>query len=94
VSATRGEKTFFERLENDERAALLALGRHKAFPKDSILMFQDDTDERLMLLLSGRVKVTRSAEGEQSQPGYRRAHYPGSVSATRRPDREGRVAET
>ncbi len=55
--------TFFARLEEDERAALLEIGVRSAFPKDSLLMFQDEADERLHLLLAGRVKVTRAAPG-------------------------------
>ncbi len=55
--------TFFERLSEQERASLSLLAVKHAFPKDSILMFQDEYDERLLLLLTGRVKVTRTTEG-------------------------------
>ncbi len=55
--------TFLEQLSDEERAGLQALGIQRTFHKDAILMFQDEFDERLLLLLSGRVKVTR-AEGE------------------------------
>jgi CRP/FNR family transcriptional regulator, cyclic AMP receptor protein len=53
--------TFFEQLTDDERASLHELAIKHTFPKDAILMFQDEYDERLLLLLSGRVKVTRAA---------------------------------
>lgn len=54
--------TFFERLTHDERASLHQLAVKRTFPKGAILMFQDEYDERLLLLLTGRVKVTRAAE--------------------------------
>ncbi len=62
--AEAAEQPFFGRLEPEEREALLGLGTRRAFPEDSILMYQGEIDEHLMLLLAGRVKVTRSAEGE------------------------------
>jgi len=52
------------RLAEPEQAALRELGISRSFPSGSVLMFQDEHDERLMLLLGGRVKVTRSASGE------------------------------
>jgi CRP/FNR family transcriptional regulator, cyclic AMP receptor protein len=57
--------TFFAQLTADERADLQRLAAKHTFPKDSILMFQGEVDERLLLLLTGRVKVTRAAEGGQ-----------------------------
>lgn len=63
ASGVRG--TFLAQLTADERAGLQRLARNHAFPKDSILMFQGEVDERLLLLLTGRVKVTRAAEGGQ-----------------------------
>jgi CRP-like cAMP-binding protein len=57
--------TFFAQLTAEERASLRQLAAAHTFPKDSILMFQGEIDERLLLLLSGRVKVTRAAEGGQ-----------------------------
>ena len=56
--------TFLARLAEPEQAALRELGISRSFPSGSVLMFQDEHDERLMLLLGGRVKVTRSASGE------------------------------
>ncbi len=55
--------TFSEQVDEDARRELLALGTQVAYQKDEILMLQDEVDERVLLLLSGRVKVTRS-EGE------------------------------
>ena len=56
--------TFSARLSGSERAQLLELGAAESFPEGAALMIQDDFDERVMLLLAGRVKVTRSAGGE------------------------------
>jgi CRP-like cAMP-binding protein len=53
--------TFFARLEEREREELLALGVTRSFAARTILMLQGDVDDRLILLLSGRVKVTRVA---------------------------------
>lgn len=58
------ESTFFGRLDEAEREALLALGVRRRFPAGEILMLQGDTDDRLILLLEGRVKVTRAAEDQ------------------------------
>jgi CRP/FNR family transcriptional regulator, cyclic AMP receptor protein len=56
--------TFLQRLNDAERSELIAIGVKRKFPSDSVLMFQDESDERLVLLLEGRVKVSRSASGE------------------------------
>lgn len=57
---------FFERLSESERAELEALGPRRSFPKGALLMFQDEFDQRLVLLLAGRVKVSRaSPEGRE-----------------------------
>jgi CRP/FNR family transcriptional regulator, cyclic AMP receptor protein len=56
--------TFLQRLTDVERSELIAIGVRRKFPSDSVLMFQDEPDERLVLLLAGRVKVSRSAAGE------------------------------
>ena len=54
-------RSFLARLAESEREALLELGIRRTFPRDTVLMFQDEDDERLMLLLGGRVKVIRAA---------------------------------
>lgn len=53
--------TFMQRLTDGERDELIALGIRRRFPRDSVLMFQDEPEEHLLLLLGGRVKVTRAA---------------------------------
>lgn len=50
--------TFFAQLADGERQGLLGLGVQRRFPSGTILMFEHEPDERVMLLLAGRVKVT------------------------------------
>ena len=57
------EGTFLARLSDHEREPLFDLGVRCKFPREALLMFQDEQDERLHLLLTGRVKVTRTAPG-------------------------------
>jgi len=61
---SRRKPTFFARLGETERTELLAVGQRRAFREDEILMLQGERDTHLLLLLEGRVKVTRSAQGE------------------------------
>jgi CRP/FNR family transcriptional regulator, cyclic AMP receptor protein len=56
--------TFSERLTEAERGQLLELGATERYPEGSALMIQGEYDERVMFLLAGRVKVTRTAGGE------------------------------
>jgi CRP-like cAMP-binding protein len=51
--------TFLALLDEQEQEAVLALGTRRSFSRGAALMFQHELDERVMLLLSGRVKVTR-----------------------------------
>jgi CRP-like cAMP-binding protein len=51
--------TFLASLNSDEREALQGLGVRRNFPRGAVLMFQNEPDGRVMLLLAGRVKVTR-----------------------------------
>ncbi len=51
--------TFLASLNSDERDALHGLGVRRTFPRSTVLMFQNEPDARVMLLLAGRVKVTR-----------------------------------
>ena len=51
--------TFLAKLDDAERAALLGLGVVRAFPRGSALMFQGEHEDRMFMLLEGRVKVTR-----------------------------------
>jgi CRP-like cAMP-binding protein len=57
-------RSFLARLAEPEQEALVQLGIRRTFPEDAVLMFQEEHDERLVLLVSGRVKVTRAAGGE------------------------------
>ncbi len=57
-------RPFLARLSETEQAAVQALGVRRSFPSGAVLMFQDERDDRLMLLLGGRVKVSRAAGGE------------------------------
>jgi CRP/FNR family cyclic AMP-dependent transcriptional regulator len=50
--------TFFALLTDSEREALRALGVQRRFPRGAVLMFEQEPDQRVMLLLAGRVKVT------------------------------------
>jgi CRP/FNR family transcriptional regulator, cyclic AMP receptor protein len=51
--------TFLATLNSDEREALEGLGVRRTFPRDAALMFQNEIEGRVMLLLAGRVKVVR-----------------------------------
>jgi CRP/FNR family cyclic AMP-dependent transcriptional regulator len=51
--------TFLSLLDEHEREALLPLGTRRKFARGAVLMFQHELDERVMLLMAGRVKVTR-----------------------------------
>jgi CRP/FNR family transcriptional regulator, cyclic AMP receptor protein len=52
-------ETFLGSLDSGEREALEPLGVRRSFPRGAVLMFQNEPDGRLMLLLEGRVKVAR-----------------------------------
>ena len=51
--------TFLALLSEQEREGLYELGVLRSFPRGAVLMFQDEPDERVMMLTSGRVKVGR-----------------------------------
>jgi CRP/FNR family cyclic AMP-dependent transcriptional regulator len=51
--------TFLAKLSADERAALLGLGVTRRFQRGAALMFQGEHEDRMIMLLEGRVKVTR-----------------------------------
>jgi CRP-like cAMP-binding protein len=59
--------TFLARLSVDERNAIGELGVRRSFPKGVALLFQEEPDERVMLLLEGRVKVSRVDQGGHEQ---------------------------
>jgi CRP/FNR family cyclic AMP-dependent transcriptional regulator len=58
--------TFLALLDQHERQALEELGVARAFPRGSILMFQGEPGERVMILRAGRVKIaTVEADGRE-----------------------------
>jgi CRP-like cAMP-binding protein len=50
-------------LDDAERAALSELGTHRAFPRGAVLMYEEEPGERVMIIETGRVKVTRIEAG-------------------------------
>ncbi len=54
--------TFLALLDQPEREALDGLGVRRSFPRGALLMFQQEPGERVMILLSGRVKVAQVDE--------------------------------
>ena len=51
--------TFWALLDQGERDALDGLGVVQAFPRSSLLMFEREPGERVMVLLAGRVKISQ-----------------------------------
>ena len=51
--------SFLASLNEGERRSLLEIGLRRSFPRGAVLMYQDETDDRVMILLAGRVKVAR-----------------------------------
>lgn len=57
---------FFALLDQAERDAVCRLGVRRAFPRGALLMFEHEPGERVMVLLSGRVKLsTLSQDGRE-----------------------------
>lgn len=54
--------SFFAQIPKAERDALEALGIRRSFPRGTVLMFEHEPAERVMIILSGRVKVFRLGE--------------------------------
>jgi CRP-like cAMP-binding protein len=54
--------TFAALLSEDERQALDELGVKRSFPRGSVLIMQGEHDQRVVLLLAGRVKAWRVDE--------------------------------
>ncbi|GAA2291192.1 Crp/Fnr family transcriptional regulator [Streptomyces kunmingensis] len=52
---------FLARLEKEDRAALLAVGRHLRYPARRVLMHQEEPSTHVLLLLHGWTKVTAVA---------------------------------
>jgi CRP-like cAMP-binding protein len=57
VSSGPAPSTFLERLDEDDRQALLSLGLRRKFAGGSALLHQRQVPERVLVLLSGRVKI-------------------------------------
>ena len=55
--------TFMALLTPDERAGVHELGQLRRFPAGAMMMFEGEPGERVMVLVSGRAKVTRSLGG-------------------------------
>ena len=51
--------TLLARMDEQERAALSELGSERFYPGGAVLMFEDELEERVSVLLEGRVKLTR-----------------------------------
>lgn len=56
---TPAPNTFLAKLSDVEREPLLALGIVRTFQRGAALMYQGEREDRMILLLEGRVKVTR-----------------------------------
>jgi CRP-like cAMP-binding protein len=69
--------TFLELLTDTEREALSALGVPRSFPARSILMFEHEAADRVMLLLNGRVKVAQA--GDDGREAVLSIRDPGDV---------------
>jgi CRP/FNR family transcriptional regulator, cyclic AMP receptor protein len=54
--------SFVALLDQTEREAMYDLGIQRAFPRGSLLMFEQEPGERVMILLAGRVKISRVGE--------------------------------
>jgi CRP/FNR family transcriptional regulator, cyclic AMP receptor protein len=57
--AAIGAHTFFGSLAQEQREELERVGLKRDFPRGATLMFQHEREDRVMILLSGRVKVSR-----------------------------------
>ena len=51
--------TFLAGLDEHEAGALVALGMLRRFSRGEVLIFQGEPDDRVMIVLAGRVKVAR-----------------------------------
>jgi CRP/FNR family cyclic AMP-dependent transcriptional regulator len=59
--------SFLGRLNAEERDAVLAIGRECAFPRGAVILHQGEPQDRILVLLAGRVKVTRlDGDGRES----------------------------
>ena len=51
--------SFLGGLDDAERRSLLEIGLRRSFPRGAVLIYQDEPDDRVMIVLAGRVKVAR-----------------------------------
>ena len=59
--------TFLDLLTIAEREGLMGVGRVGTFQRGTVLMYQDEPSDRIVILLEGRVKVTRiEGDGRES----------------------------
>ncbi|GAA1862789.1 Crp/Fnr family transcriptional regulator [Actinomadura bangladeshensis] len=57
---------FWDYLEEDERQALLLLGRKRTFDADSVLLHEDEPSSHVLILLQGWVKIAcNDSEGRE-----------------------------
>jgi len=54
-----GRESFLAGLNEGERESLMEIGLRRSFPRGAVLIYQDEPDDRVMILLAGRVKVAR-----------------------------------
>ena len=63
ISIDRTNTRFLDLLDLVAKDALLALGTQRRFARGAMLMYEGEPGERVMILLQGRVKVTRVEPG-------------------------------
>jgi CRP-like cAMP-binding protein len=56
------ERGFLGLMAPEEKGMLFKLGRRLLVPRGAVLMYEGEPGERVMILLAGRVKVTRIAD--------------------------------
>ncbi len=56
---------FLALLAPEDRVALEETGRRRSFPRGAVLMYAGEPGDRVMIVLEGRVKITRAAEDGQ-----------------------------
>ena len=56
---------FLALLTPEDRAALEETGRRRSFPRGAVLMYTGEPGDRVMVVLEGRVKITRAADDGQ-----------------------------
>ena len=62
VATTLETIPLFSRLDEEELARISAVGRERTYPKNSVILFEDDPGDALYVVVSGRVKVVLIGE--------------------------------